>query len=91
MYHPGTYWESDRSKCTYYSGISILNVPRKLDGTVLFSKSSERNKENVTNEERSFRSGGGCVHQTFQLEQMVEKYSKKTKEIYLIFMDLEMV
>ena len=46
--------------------------------------------ENVITEvQSSFRRGTVCIDQIFIVRQICEKYSEKSKDVYLAFLDLE--
>ena len=50
---------------------------------------TESTKGQAVEEQGGFRFGRGCLDQIFVLQQLVEKYKEKIKELYVAFMDLE--
>ena len=66
-----------------------MSIPGKIYGSVLISRVIESTKEQVAEEQGGFRSGRGCIDQIFVLNQLVEKYREKRKELHVAFMDLE--
>ena len=43
----------------------------------------------IEDEQRGFRTGGGCVDQIFTLKQIGEKAREKKRKVYMDFIDLE--
>ncbi len=43
----------------------------------------------MSEEQRGFRKGRGCVDQIFAMKRLVEEYLGKDKKLYAAFMDLE--
>ena len=68
-----------------------MSIPGKINGRVLINRVIESTKEQVAEKQGGFRSGRGYIDQIFVLEQLVEKYTEKMKELHFAFMDLEKV
>ena len=70
-------------ECANYGGISTLSIPRNIYGRVLISRVMGSTNEQLVEEQGRFRSGRGCIDQIFVLKQLVEKWKKKRKDLYV--------
>ena len=66
-------------------------MPGNIYGRVCVIRVIESTKEQVAEEQEGFRSSRGCIYLIFVLKQLVERFRKKRKELYVVFRDLEKV
>ncbi len=81
--------KGSRSEWSSYRGISLLSVPGKVYGRILTERLMEVTEGKVSEEQRGFRKGRGCVDQIFAMKCLVEEYLGKGKKMYAAFIDLE--
>ncbi len=60
--------KGSRSECSSHRGISLLSVPRKVDGRILTEKLMEVTERRVTEQQGGFRKGRECVDQIFAMK-----------------------
>ncbi len=65
--------KGSRSECNSYRGISLLNVPGKVNGRILTERLIEVTEGKVSEEQGCFRKGRGCVDQIFAVKILVEE------------------
>ncbi len=82
-------WMDGWSECSSYRGINLLSVPGKVYGRILTERLMEITEGKVTEEQRGFGKGRGCIDQIFAMKRLVEEYLGKDKKLYAAFMDLE--
>ena len=63
---------------------------RKLFDRLLIDRIRTRTDDVLGEEQCSFRSGSGCVDKLFVVSQLCEKFLIKGKDLFWVFMDLEM-
>ena len=79
--------KGDRKSCSNYRGICVINTLMKLLGKILKNKLEQNFK--TQGEQCGFTAGRSCVDHIFTLRQILEKQREKSKNIGLIFIDLE--
>ncbi len=88
-----SYWrevkKGRRGECGSYRGISLLRIPGKVYGKVIIERVQGLTEEKISEEQRGFRKGRGCVDQIFSFRVVVEKILAKWKKLYAAVMDLE--
>ena len=80
--------KGSRLECTNYRGISLLSVVGKVFARVLNDRVKGLTEGSVMDEQGGFRSGRGCVDQTFAVKQVIEMI-EKDKVMFMVFTDLE--
>ncbi len=63
-----------RGDCGTYRGIRLLSVPGKVYGKVITERVQRLTEEKISEEQKGFRKGRGCVDQIFSFRMVVEKY-----------------
>ena len=82
--------KGERTECSNYRGIILLNVVGKIYAGVLVDRVLKVTEGLINDEQGGFRAGRGCVDQIFALKQIGEKAPEKNVEcIYIGFMYLE--
>ncbi len=71
LYVPLYQGKGSRSECSSYRGISLLSVPGKVYGRILTERRTKVTEEKVSEEQRGFRKGRGCVAQIFAMKMLV--------------------
>ncbi len=86
---PGYKGKRRRGECGSCRGISLLSIPRKVYGKVIIERVQQLTEGKISEEQRGFRKGRGCVDQIFSFMMVVEKILAKGKKLYAAFMDVE--
>ena len=63
-----------RDECNDYRGMSLLCLPGEVYGKVLMERLMQVTERKVSEEQRMFRKGKGCVDQIFAIKMMEEEY-----------------
>ncbi len=79
--------KGDKSECCYYRGISLVSIPGNVFGEILIKRVQEIRKDKVSEEQGRFRTGKGCIDQTFNMRMVTEKVLAKGKNVCAAFMD----
>ena len=81
-----------KEKIENYRPIAVMNVMAKVFGTVINEKLKRWAEENKVwgEEQAGFRKGrGGLENIVFVMRDIIEKYKKSGKGLYLVFLDIE--
>ena len=81
--------KGERTECSNYRGISLVNMVGKIYAVILVDRVHKVIEGLIDNEQESCRAGRRCVHQIFTLEQIGENTWEKKCRVYVGFMDLE--
>ena len=65
--------KGERTECKNYRGISLLNMVGKIYAVILVDRVRRVTGGLIDDEQRSFRTGSGCLDQIFMLNQIGEK------------------
>ena len=74
--------------CDNFRHIALLSVPGKVFCKVIQNRVAERAEEMLSESQRGFHSGWGCVDQIFKLRVLAEKVGEFNTSPYLAFVDL---
>ena len=80
-----------KEKIENYRPIAVMNVTAKVFGTVINEKLERWAEENKVwgEEQAGFRKGRGGLENIFVMRDIIEKYKKSGKGLYLVFLDIE--
>jgi hypothetical protein len=67
------YKKGDKSQCTNYTGISLLNSVYKICISILKAKLQPMQENVLTDEQCGFRKGRSCMDAVFTIKQIIEK------------------
>jgi hypothetical protein len=79
--------KGDRRSCSNYRGICVINPIMKAFGRLIKHRLEE---DYVSSEEQcGFTTGRSCIDHIFTLRQILEKCQEKTKQIGIVYIDIE--
>ncbi len=81
--------KGNKEECNNYRGISLLSVPGKIYGRILYERMMKITDKSVGDEQAGFWKGRGCVDHMFAVKILVEKYLEKNRKLFAAFMALE--
>ena len=67
----------------------LVSVVRKVYVRILINRIRDETENVIAEVQSGFRRGRGCTDQVFIVRQICEKYLRKGKDVYFVFLDLE--
>lgn len=83
------YKKGDKAKCENYRGLSVINSIGRIFSKVLKNKIERIIKPQISKDQAGFTAGKSGIDNIFCLQQIIEKYKSKNREVHLVFVDLE--
>jgi len=84
---PPIYKKGDKTKCTNYRGIALLNVSYKVLSNILYEKLNVYAEEILGDYQCGFRIGRSTTDQCFTMSQIFEKCHEFNINIHCLFID----
>ena len=80
--------KGDLKICDNWQGIALLEVVGKMTARIIQDRLQKVAERELSESQCRFRGGRGCTDMTFTVRQLVEKSTKHTTKLYIIFVDL---
>src|SRR5215469_17341388 len=83
------YKNGEKSDCSNYRGISLLNTACKILATVINNRLTTYAEDLLSQEQNGFRRNRTTTDKIFIMQQMLEKCYEYNIEMHLLFIDLK--
>ena len=81
--------KGQRSDCSNYRGISLLNAGYKIYTKIITNRLKPISESVLSEEQNGFRVGRSCIDNVFTVKQIIEKRREFNLETQMAFLDLK--
>jgi len=83
------YEKGEKSECSNYRGISLLNTAYKVLAAVINNRLTTYTEDLLSHEKNGFRRNWSTTHNIFVMRQILEKCYEYNVEMHVLFVDFK--